>query len=45
MEKPENDSISAILMDLIGEVGSRAIIPLDTVQELMSRIVELENKG
>lgn len=45
MEKPKIDSIEAILMDFIGEVGIRHLIPLETVKKLMDRIVEIEQQN
>ena len=37
----EDDSLRKILMDLIGLIGQRPILPLEHVGDLMGRIVKL----
>ena len=40
----ENDSLATILMDLIGLIGERALLPTERIVELMDRIVKIEKE-
>lgn len=45
MEKSKEDNIETVLMDFIGEVGIRHLLPIDAVKKLMDRIVEIEKQN
>lgn len=44
MIEPENDTIYAILLDFIGEVGVRHVLPHETTKNLLDRVVKAEKE-